>query len=207
MMIVKVCGIVDYNQYQELKKLKADMIGFNFYPKSKRFIEAPFTDMPDVGSGNTGVFVNSSVNEILDKVKTYNLDYVQLHGAETVEFCQQLSGECKIIKVFGIDDAFDFSITKSYAPYVDLFLFDTKTPLYGGSGRKFQWEKLDEYNGNIKFLLSGGISPEDAEAILRINHKSFAGVDINSGFETSPGYKDIALISSFMNKVKYEESR
>lgn len=206
-MIVKVCGIMDSNQYQKLSKLEVDMIGFNFYPKSKRFLKTPIALDTVSTLANVGVFVNPSRMEVAETVKLHNLEYIQLHGNESVEFCQILAQDHKIIKVFGIDEAFDFSVTTPYEQYVSYFLFDTKTPLFGGSGKKFAWDKLNQYSGNIDFFLSGGIAPADVNAILELKHQRFVGLDINSGFETSPGYKDIELISSFLNKVKYEEPR
>jgi phosphoribosylanthranilate isomerase len=130
-----------------------------------------------------------------------------LHGDESLEFVEQLAERFKIIKVFGIDQEFDFTRTKAYEPYVEYFLFDTKTPLYGGSGLKFNWQKLEEYRGMPGFILSGGITADDAMDLLDLEHEKFAGVDINSGFEIKPGVKNIELIEKLLKKVKHEEPR
>lgn len=182
------------------------MIGFNFYPKSKRYLSEPINDENTPGCHNVGVFVNPGIAEVNKMASLHDLSYVQLHGNESVDFCREVVKNHKMIKVFGVDEDFNFSEVHPYETYADYFLFDTKTPLYGGSGKKFRWEKLAEYNGQTKFLLSGGIQPEDAEEIAKLEHKRFAGVDINSGFESSPGIKDIDTIKSFLNKIKHEES-
>ncbi|MBF4986149.1 phosphoribosylanthranilate isomerase, partial [Nonlabens mediterrranea] len=82
------------------------------------------------------------------------------------------------------------------------FLFDTATPNYGGSGKKFNWSILDSYKGEVPFLLSGGISEKDADAIKELKHKMFLGVDLNSKFETEPGVKDIEMIKTFIEKLR-----
>ncbi|MPN21364.1 N-(5'-phosphoribosyl)anthranilate isomerase [bioreactor metagenome] len=81
-------------------------------------------------------------------------------------------------------------------------MFDTKTDAYGGSGLKFNWEMLDEYRGETPYFLSGGIAADDVEAILKINHPKFKGVDLNSKFEIRPGEKSVELLSAFLKKLR-----
>ena len=144
------------------------------------------------------------------KVKSFELDCVQLHGNETPEYISQIRTtelfskpyKIEIIKAFSVDENFDFKKIKAFENICDFFLFDTKGENYGGNGIKFNWEILQKYKGNTPFLLSGGISKQDAEEIKSIHHKSFEGVDVNSGFEIEPGMKNINDIKEFKYKLK-----
>jgi phosphoribosylanthranilate isomerase len=108
----------------------------------------------------------------------------------------------KIIKAFSVNEDFQFHKTKPFEGVADYFLFDTKTNLPGGSGEKFNWEILNRYNGDTPFLLSGGISPEDAEEIKKIDHPQLAGIDLNSGFEDEPGLKNIEKLNVFIEEIQ-----
>ncbi len=185
--------------------LKPDFMGFIFYPKSPRFAE-PL----DVSVLNTlpptikkiGVFVNENLENILTIIYKYNLDGVQLHGTELVKMCRELrKAGYIVIKAFPTAAAYNFRVTKAYEGVCDYFLFDTKTDAYGGSGVKFNWAMLDEYKGETPFLLSGGIAADDEEAILKIEHPKFAGVDLNSKFEVKPGEKNVKLLKEFMRQL------
>ena len=209
-MKIKVCGMRESENLQSLIALKPDFIGFIFYKKSKRFV----ADFPKVifpkGIKKVGVFVYESIDEVLRLVNKHQLDCVQLHGNESAEYCRKLrhselvseSVQLDIIKAFSVDENFDFSITKQYEKYCNYFLFDTKGINYGGNGVKFNWELLENYTGNTPFLLSGGISKNDAEEINKIKHSAFAGIDINSGFEIEPGLKNIEKIKEFKQYLK-----
>lgn len=197
-MLIKVCGLTAPNQVTEISK-KVDFVGFIFYPKSKRFIGH---SIPSHGAKKTGVFVNEPLRTILDIARYEKLDAVQLHGSERPEYCAALEGQVTVFKAFGIHDDFDFSILEDYVDHVDFFLFDTKTPQHGGSGKQFNWEKLNDYNLKTPFFLSGGISPDSVEAIKNINHSALAGLDLNSRFETQPGIKDINILNTFIDAVR-----
>jgi Phosphoribosylanthranilate isomerase len=93
--------------------------------------------------------------------------------------------------------------TKPYRDCCDYFLFDTKTPAYGGSGKQYNWSILQDYNGVTPFFLSGGIGPNDAERILSFKHPGLLGIDINSRFEIKPALKDVRLISTFINQLNF----
>lgn len=181
-----------------LLALKPDFIGFIFYDKSKRFVtDFPQNEIPST-TKKVGVFVNETIEEIIEKANQHTLDFVQLHGNETSEFCEKLVAKnIKIIKAFSVDENFDFSAIKSFEKHVSLFLFDTKGNNYGGNGIKFNWELLQKYLGRKPFLLSGGISINDAAEIKKIKHPAFLGIDINSGFEMEPGLKNIKEIKEF----------
>ena len=150
-----------------------------------------------------GVFVNETKENIIETTERFALDFVQLHGNESPEFCEEIGKEgVKVIKAFSIEDSFPIEMVKEYESVCDYFLFDTKTLQYGGSGKKFNWEVLSHYRGNKPFLLSGGISPEDAESIRQFQHPMCIGIDINSKFEISSALKNVGLVKQFINKVR-----
>ncbi|MBP6238037.1 MAG: phosphoribosylanthranilate isomerase [Saprospiraceae bacterium] len=204
-MIIKVCGLKDNQNIQDIIGLDIDWIGYNFYKPSSRYISS----IPFINKKNhqkiIGVFVNASESTILQKVKNYNLDYIQLHGDESPEFCKNIKESIPLIKVFRVDNLFDFKLTKEYE-FCDYFLFDTASTQYGGSGQKFDWSILDELEISVPFLLSGGIGPDDHGDILKIEHPKFIGIDINSKFEVSPGLKDISLLNGFLKQLKNDQN-
>ena len=205
-LAVKICGMKHPENIQLIAALHPDLIGFIFYPKSPRYAEP--LDMETLQSlpariKKIGVFVNEDLERILTLVFKYKLDGVQLHGTENAEMCRKLKDAgLTVIKAFSIAEAYNFKVTKSYEGVCNYFLFDTKTEAYGGSGVKFNWSILDEYTGETPFLLSGGIAADDAEAILKIEHPQFAGIDLNSKFETSPGWKNEELLNVFLKQLR-----
>jgi phosphoribosylanthranilate isomerase len=205
-MLIKICGMKIPENIQAVAALQPDFIGFIFYPKSPRFAEpldiATLNALPK-SIKKIGVFVNEDLENILTIATKYNLDGVQLHGNELGKMCEELhkSGFI-VIKAFPIAEACNFKVTKKYEGACDYFLFDTKTDAYGGSGVKFNWSMLDEYVGETPFLLSGGIAADDAEAILKIDHPKFAGIDLNSKFEVKPGEKNVELLREFLNQLR-----
>ncbi len=206
-MKVKVCGITRADQFNTLAQMGVDMIGFNFYPSSERYVSNQIAGLSSATvTHRVGVFVNPSLDVLGEKITTHNLDMVQLHGDEPVDFCRQASSSIPVIKAFGIDEAFDFNALQPYAEVVSYFLFDTRTAGYGGSGRKFNWQLLAGYRLNTPFLLSGGIRLADIAGIKKIAHPQLAGIDVNSGFEISPGVKDLAKINEMMNLLSNEKS-
>ena len=150
-----------------------------------------------------GVFVNASQEEIMEVAQQYRLDYLQLHGHESPDFCYALQKRgYALIKAFSIATAEDLAHTADYAGRVDYFLFDTKCAGYGGSGQRFDWSLLQDYQGETPFLLSGGIRPEMAADLQRFHHPRWAGIDLNSGFESAPGVKQAETLRSFQNNFK-----
>ncbi len=186
--------------------LKPDFLGFIFYPKSPRYAEPLDVELMKSLPRSIlkiGVFVNETQDNILEIVKKYHLQGVQLHGSESEELCYTLKSiGLLVFKAFPIAEAADFKATEDYEGACDFFLFDTKTPTHGGSGIKFDWSILSEYKGETRFLLSGGISVEDADAIKQLNHPQLVGVDLNSRFEIKPGLKNVEVLNQFIKKMK-----
>ncbi len=204
-MLIKVCGMKFAENIIDVAALKPDFMGFIFYPKSARYAQpldiASLNALPK-SIKKMAVFVNEDLENILTIATKYNLDGVQLHGYELVNMCKELRrAGFIVIKAFPIAEAYNFKVCKAYEGACDFFLFDTKTDSYGGSGLKFNWGMLKEYTGETKFLLSGGIAPDDVEAILKIKHPKFAGIDLNSRFEVKPGMKNIELLNSFITEL------
>lgn len=212
-MIVKVCGMKYLNNIADLANIPIDLMGLIFYPKSPRFVQNITPKELDNLLGNTikkvGVFVNSHFEFIAQQAMMYKLNFIQLHGNESPEFCQKINRELRlpVIKSFSISQPSDMAKVNEYEYINGYFLFDTKTENYGGSGKKFDWNILSAYQGKIPFLLSGGIAAEDAKVIKSITYPQFAGVDINSCFEIEAGLKNIELIEKFVNEIKNEQNK
>ena len=204
-MKIKICGMKFPQNIQAVAALKPDFMGFIFYPKSLRYAEpldsTALNALPE-SIKKIGVFVNENLENILTFVYKYKLDGVQLHGTELVGMCKELrESGLIVIKAFPIAEAYNFKVTKPYEGVCDYFLFDTKTDAFGGSGVKFNWKMLDEYKCQTPFLLSGGIAADDTEAILKIKHTKFAGIDLNSKFEVKPGEKNVELLREFLSPL------
>ena len=191
---------------EQVAQLGVDMIGFIFYPKSPRYVSYVLARSDaDRKVCRVGVFVNDSIPEILDKIHSFSLNAVQMHGNESRELCEQLreaNRDIKIIKAISVSNAGDIQKYKEYVGAVDYFLFDTKCKTVGGSGQQFDWQILDEYDGDVPFLLSGGIGPEDAFRIRTFHHSQCVGIDLNSRFEIEPGVKDVEKLNKFLNEIK-----
>ncbi len=211
-MMIKVCGMRDIENINQLQELDIDFMGLIRYPKSKRFVSDEQREkiaQQTMNKGTVGVYVNETFENILQDIIPLELDVIQLHGDEDVAFAKALLEiDLKIFKAFQISEGFDFEgliewqeLARTYQGKL-FFLLDTATPDYGGSGKKFNWQILDSYKGDVPFLLSGGISKSDAEPIKKINHKMFLGVDLNSKFESEPGLKNIAELKTFIEKLR-----
>ena len=199
-MIIKVCGMRDGDNIREVEALGIDMMGFIFYPKSSRYVSKHPEYLP-TKCKRVGVFVDEDVENIMKIADDYALDFIQLHGHESIEEVMKLQ-DWNVIKAFNIATKEDLEKTAPYAGLVDYFLFDTKGPSAGGNGEKFDWSILDAYNDDTPFLLSGGIGPDDAERILNYHHPKCIGFDLNSRFEIEPGIKDIIKLKTFLNYGK-----
>ncbi|MGX5819532.1 phosphoribosylanthranilate isomerase [Chitinophaga lutea] len=206
-MKLKVCGITRREDLAALADLGVDYAGFIFYNKSPRFAgnKLDGRTVREFGDriGKVGVFVNAEPAQVLQTVKDYGLDMVQLHGGESIAVCQQLRLQVPVVKVFHVGDSADAYLNAApYLPVSDYFLFDTASKDYGGTGRQFDWSLLDAYSFDKPFFLSGGIGPDDAEAVQRWRHPLLFALDVNSRFETSPGVKDMDRVAQFLQTIK-----
>lgn len=220
-MIIKVCGMREAQNIDDVAALGVDLIGLIFYPRSRRYVSQLSTRagiIPDkAGEGqNTvpvkkvGVFVDDMPQTILTRIVNYKLSYVQLHGNESPTMIENLKRtlipdfvpEIGIIKALSVQSEEDVKRWRQYDGLVDYFLFDTKCPTVGGSGKRFNWDLLKAYDGNIPFLLSGGIGLEDLDDIKAFSHPMLAGYDLNSKFEDAPALKNVEKIKAFIEAVK-----
>jgi phosphoribosylanthranilate isomerase len=202
-LLLKVCGMINPQNIKEVDDVvKPDYIGMIFYLGSQRYMDKNPDALPDTNAKKIGVFVNASIETIIKKAREFKFNIVQLHGDETPEFCKELSElGYNIFKAFKVDDSISANDIKPYKDVCSTFIFDSRTPKHGGSGKKFNWEKLDEIANINKFFLSGGISAEDTDKILKLNYDNLIGIDINSKFEIKPGLKDVDLIKNFKTEI------
>lgn len=208
-MLIKVCGMREPENIHRVAEAGADWMGFIFYARSPRFAGSLSPDEiskeravrePPV---RVGVFVDATPEHMMEMGNKYALGYLQLHGNESPDTCYALQKRgYAVIKAFSIADKEDLKLTADYEGRADYFLFDTKCNGYGGSGKQFDWSVLTAYKGQTPFLLSGGINPDSVEAIRNFHHPKLAGLDLNSGFETAPGLKDIEKLKTFIDKIK-----
>ena len=209
----------DADNIRDISALGVDMIGLIFYPPSPRYVQQFSSGAgiipdyaPDMGKTplRVGVFVDDMPQNIVTRVYNYKLDFIQLHGNEPRETLENLRAtidpdikpKIKIIKAISVSSAEDIKKYKEYVGAADLFLFDTKCKTVGGSGELFDWQVLQAYDGDVPFLLSGGIGPDDAERIKNFHHPKCIGIDLNSKFEIEPALKDVEKLKQFLVKVK-----
>lgn len=209
-MNIKVCGITQIKQLQQLDGLNIAFAGLIFHKDSPRYVVNKISkeelQATDFDVKKVGVFVNASYAEIMQMVDDYDLDVVQLHGDESPELCEQLSDDVEVIKAFSIGDETN-SIDEMVADYDDVcdyYLFDTasKNGNPGGTGEKFDWKLITKSKIEKPFFLSGGISVEDIAKIKAFKHPDYFGIDVNSRFEKSPGVKDMALLLQLKQGLK-----
>lgn len=221
----------DTDNIRAVADLDIDMMGFVFYQKSPRYVQMISSMagiIPDYSEERlaksmnnptesnverikrVGVFVDDMPQTIVTRVYNYNLDYVQLHGCESRIMIENLlrtlhpdiQPNIKVIKALKIADKKDVEQYKEYEGVADMMLFDTACEEEGGSGRQFDWSLLETYDGQMPFLLGGGIEPDDVQRIRQIHHPMFAGIDLNSCFEIEPGIKDIEKLANFISKIR-----
>lgn len=209
-MIIKVCGMRDAQNIRDVESLRPDMMGFMCWNGSKRYVSQKPGYLPDVC--RVGVFVNPTADEVIQKVRELGLNRIQLHGTETPELCHAIhkATGLPIMKAIQVAQASVFNVCSAFehTDGVDMFLFDTKSSGWGGSGKSFDWNLLDHYNGSKPFLLAGGIGAGMEKSIAGIGHRQFAGIDLNSRFETEPAFKEIDKLSVFINNIRnYEQNK
>lgn len=231
-LLIKVCGMRNADNIRAVTRLNIDMIGFICHKESPRFVplqKVEFGMTPDTSEEQTnrllglkdwkttpdniqrvGVFVDDMPQTIISYAYTMMLDAIQLHGNETPTMIENLRATLhpdirpgiKFIKALPVTTAEDLTAAEPYQGIADLLLFDTRCKTHGGSGKKFDWDILTAYQGQTPFLVSGGIGPDDVEAIRRFHHPGCIGIDVNSCFETAPAVKDVTLLSRFVDALR-----
>lgn len=206
-MKVKVCGMREMNNLRQLSELAVDYVGFIFYAESKRFVSDGLMDqlfsIPPVRIKKVGVFVHEAFDVILDKIRRYHLEVVQLHGKESVSQCLALKEEgVMVIKAFGVNEYIDFLMLKPYLNAVDYFLFDTQSPSYGGTGRAFDWNILRKYPYDKPYFLSGGLGLENLKQLKELSDDRLFALDLNSKFETESGIKDVKGVAEAIKIIR-----
>jgi phosphoribosylanthranilate isomerase len=204
-MKLKVCGM-KFNS-TEVAELHPDYLGFIFWKPSKRFFDGEIPYLPSEIK-KIGVFVDAEIEDILQKVEEHDLSLVQLHGQETVDYCSELKenlSQTKIIKVFSVNDDFNFKVIVEYEKVCDFYLFDTKGKLPGGNGYGFDWMLLKNYPSKKPYFLSGGIGLGEMGSLkkflLQPESKYCHAIDVNSKFEMEPGLKEIKKLKEFKELI------
>ncbi len=209
-MRVKVCGMTQPEQVAQLADMGVSFAGFIFYPKSPRYVFKHMTTTQIRKENNVnkvGVFVNTPIEEVLHMVDECRLHLVQLHGDESPKYCEKIADYVSVVKAFRLSD--NDSVEWMIRPYMDccdMFMFDTMGAGYGGTGKKFDWSVLKDSIIGKPFFLSGGIEPGDEDKLRDFEQepaaKALFAIDINSKFETSPGFKDMDMVREFASKMK-----
>ncbi|MEI9958710.1 MAG: phosphoribosylanthranilate isomerase [Ferruginibacter sp.] len=209
-MRVKVCGITQEEQLEQLPDAGVSFAGFIFYPKSPRYVLRTMTTnqiKKENKLNKVGVFVNASVEEVLHMVDECRLHMVQLHGDETPKYCEKIADYISVVKAFRFSETDNIGYRiQEYMEYCDMFMFDTEGVGYGGTGKKLNLEKLNNVVVGKPYFLSGMIEPTDApilnEFAQKPEAKALFAIDISTKFETMPGIKDIQLIKNFTQQLK-----
>jgi len=207
---LKVCGLTKKDQIQELISMNVDFLGFIFYEKSPRYV-LNYLSLDEIltinHQGKVGVFVNETIEKIIETAEKANLNFIQLHGDESENFITELriklNPKIGIIKVLRIGKQSYNELQKTINHQLktsNYFLFDTDSKAFGGTGKQFDWHILNEIEIPLPYFLSGGISEENIKDLAILNQKPFA-LDINSKFESQAGIKDIHKIKKFHEKL------
>jgi phosphoribosylanthranilate isomerase len=208
-MRVKVCGITQEEQLNKLHSIGATFGGLIFYPKSPRYVLRHMTTNQIKKENNinkVGVFVNAAIEEVLQMVDECRLHMVQLHGDESPRYCEKIADYISVVKAFRISDTDNVGWRiQEYMSVCDMFLFDTEGAGYGGTGKKFNWEKLKNVTVGKPYFLSGGIEPGDVDNLKTFAQqpeaKALFAIDINSKFEVAPGIKDLDKVQQFIKDL------
>jgi phosphoribosylanthranilate isomerase len=215
-MQIKVCGITDINQALALEAMGAQYIGFIFYAPSKRYVLeslqlSVLKTFTPINTKKVGVFVNESIENLINMVQAAGLDLVQLHGDEEAAYFRELREKLdasnlknvKLIKVFRVGDK--MPAHPEFETVADFYLFDTDSKMYGGTGAHFNWELLKGNTIGKPYFLSGGIGPNDMGGIEVMKQtkagQDLAVLDINSQFEITPGVKNLEKIKTFIDAL------
>ncbi len=198
---VKICGLTNYEDAAAALDMGADLLGFNFYPGSPRYLSpesaaAIISKLPAFAD-IAGVFVNASFEQIKQIAAHCSLNWVQLHGDETPEFCQSFrSLDIKTMKALRVKDRADIEKAQDY--FTDAILLDAFDPQrYGGTGQSFDWNILGHISKRV--FLAGGINPDNAASAVELG---VYGIDVCSGIESAPGKKDHSKMRALFDNIR-----
>jgi phosphoribosylanthranilate isomerase len=208
-MRIKICGITTVEQGIEIARMGATDLGFICVPSSPRYLN--LTQLVELvgklgeAANTVGVFADFSVATIAHVVALSDLASVQLHGTESIEFCQELRQalpvDTEIIKAWRIRSSSDLALIQTYSPVVDSLLLDAYHPdALGGTGQTLDWQTLAAFAPPIPWLLAGGLTPDNIGTALSQLHPD--GVDLSSGVEVAPGSKDLALVDRLFTNLR-----
>lgn len=204
MTVLKICGITNTMDRDSCMKEGVELLGFNIYEKSERYVDPKRLDeliIPEISKKAVIVGVDFSYHQWLGVINRYRPGYIQLHGEEDMDTVRKIKNKfsgVKIIKMVTIQMENEFS---GWFNFADFLLCDTKTEAYGGSGKKFDWRRILNLNEEVRkrLFIAGGINPDNIDELLK--YKIF-GIDVASGSEIYPGKKDILKIKKLVQKVK-----
>jgi phosphoribosylanthranilate isomerase len=202
MVQIKICGITNLADALLAAELGADALGFIFYPKSPRKV-APETAREIIAQlppfvASVGVFVDEAAAVVEDLAAKVRLDWVQLHGQESPEYCRSLGR--KVIKVFRIKDENSLRLLADYQGAAQAMLLDTyKKGQVGGTGEVFDWRLAREAKLYGRIILAGGLTSENVAQAIEVAQP--AAVDAASGTEAAPGKKDPAKLRAFFKAL------
>lgn len=200
-MRVKICGITKPDQGKAIAELGATTLGFICVQSSPRFItpqqmQAVIQRLP-ITVERIGVFANASLDEISLTLTEAELTGIQLHGNESLEFCdrlRQLFPNLEIIKAIRVKTPEALLLAETYIHHVDTLLLDAYHPQQlGGTGHTLDWNSLQQFRPSIQWLLAGGLTPDNLLEALKLLKPD--GIDLSSGVEQSPGDKDLAKVT------------
>lgn len=209
-MLIKVCGLNNRDNIFAISKMDVNLMGFIFYKESPRYFNnaLSFDEVRQIPKQikKVGVFVNESIYNVLNTIAHFDLDFVQLHGEESFNYCRELMPYVKVIKTISVKDKNSILEIHNYSSICNYLLFDTTSPNHGGTGQSFNWRLLEDNEINIPFFISGGVSLENFSEIKKLNLKHLIGIDVNSKFEITPGLKDLNKIQQLLNETNNENS-
>ncbi|HAG84928.1 MAG TPA: phosphoribosylanthranilate isomerase [Cyanobacteria bacterium UBA12227] len=206
-MRIKICGITKPQQGKAIAEFGATALGFMCVHSSPRYIsdEIIYTIIEQLPShiDKIGVFANTNIKEILETVKKTGLTGIQLHGDESIEYCQQLRQslpQVEIIKALRIRSQENLQTTANYTSFVDTLLLDAYHPeQLGGTGKTLDWTMLEKFQPNCPWFLAGGLTPDNI--LQALSQVKPSGIDLSSGVELSPGDKDLEKVAKLFEKL------
>jgi phosphoribosylanthranilate isomerase len=209
MIHVKICGITSAADAQAAIEAGANLLGFNFYPKSPRHISedqaAKIRSELRKKVKAVGIFVNRLAADVITVRSSVGLDVVQLHGDEPPEMVAEIAPVVPVIKAFRVESEFPITTLDEYSQAF-AFLFDAAhTDQYGGTGRTTDWDVARRASLKHRIILAGGLKIENVAAAVRIVRPY--GIDVASGVESSPGKKDHGLLRDFIKEVRRAERK